>query len=293
MIRAIVWKELREQGLIALSLVVLGSGVLVAAALLADPPVESASPADVIRYLGTGRLATLMLVVTAGMVCGGAVFAAEREAGTMAFLDSLPASRWQLWRAKLIAGLGLAAMQIGLLVVVASGLGFVPTLGWAVAVALYALLAFAWGLFGSTTATHHAWVGRPGDPRCHSGQCCSAAPGRDLLPEPRNESSPSERSDPVSGGDVRTANRDVGMAVHPPGSGPGSGGTFPPQSWAAGPDRTLLAGRPAVAHSRAGDLGLRPAFRSHPPGPGCSAGAGLAGVGPDGGSAGRSDGLCQ
>lgn len=152
MIRAIVWKELREQGLIALSLVVLGSGVLVAAAMLADPPVESASPTDVIRFLGLGRLATLMLAVTAGMVCGGAVFAAEREAGTMSFLESLPYSQWQLWRAKLIAGLTLAILQVTLLVTVATGLGFVPTVGWAVAVIAYSILAFAWGMFGSTTA---------------------------------------------------------------------------------------------------------------------------------------------
>ena len=42
MIRAIVWKELREQGLIGLTLVVLGGGLLVAAATLADPPAPGA-----------------------------------------------------------------------------------------------------------------------------------------------------------------------------------------------------------------------------------------------------------
>ena len=101
--------------------------MLVAAAALADPPTDDAPPTDVIRYLGAGRLATLMLAVTAGMVCGGAVFAAEREAGTFAFLESLPRTRWLLWQAKLAAGLGLAAVQIGLLVAVAAVLGLVPT----------------------------------------------------------------------------------------------------------------------------------------------------------------------
>ena len=152
MIRAIAWKELREQGLIALTLVVLGGGLLAAAAALAEPPAPGASPSDVIRYLGLGRLATLMLAVTAGMVCGGAVFAAEREAATFSFLDSLPASRWQIWRAKLMAGLGLASAQIALLVAFSALLGMVPTLGWAVAVVLYSLLAFVWGVLGSTTA---------------------------------------------------------------------------------------------------------------------------------------------
>ena len=152
MIRAIAWKELREQGLIALTLVVLGGGLLAAAATLAEPPAQGASPTDVVRYLGLGRLATLMLAVTAGMVCGGAVFAAEREAATFSFLDSLPASRWQIWRAKVLAGLGLAFVQILLLVALAAALGLVSTLGWAVAVVVYSLLAFVWGVFGSTLA---------------------------------------------------------------------------------------------------------------------------------------------
>lgn len=152
MVRAIVWKEFREQGLIALTLLVLGSGVLVAAATLADPPAASSSPTDLIRFLGAGRLATLMLAVTAGMVCGGALFAAEREAGTMGFLDSLPASRWKIWRAKLAAGFALAAIQIVVVVGVAAGLGQVPSVGWAAAVAAYSLLAFSWGAYGSSVA---------------------------------------------------------------------------------------------------------------------------------------------
>ncbi len=152
MLRAIVWKEIREQWLIGGSLVVLGSGALVAAASLAEPPMPDAPRSDVIRHLGAGLLATLMLSVTAGMVCGGAVFAAEREAGTMAFLESLPASRWWLWVAKLVAGVGLAAAQIAVLILVASLLGLVPSLGWAIAIAVFAMLAFFWGTFGSTAA---------------------------------------------------------------------------------------------------------------------------------------------
>ena len=152
MIRAIVWKELREQGLIALTLLVLGSGILVTAATLADPPAASASPADVLRYLGAGRLATLLLAVTAGTVCGGALFAAEREAGTIGFLESLPASRWDLWRAKMVAGLTVALAQVVVIVAVSAALGLVPSPAWAVEVGLYSLQAFAWGAYGSTLA---------------------------------------------------------------------------------------------------------------------------------------------
>lgn len=152
MFRAVIWKELREQGLIAATLIVLGTGILVAAAALADPPSPSANPADVVRYLGVGRLGTLLLAVTAGMVCGGALFAAERESGTMGFLDSLPSSRWNLWWAKFAAGLALAAVQIALVLIAASALGQVGTVGFGVAVIVYALLAFAWGTYGSTLA---------------------------------------------------------------------------------------------------------------------------------------------
>jgi hypothetical protein len=152
MIRAVVWKEIREQGLIGLTLVVLGSGVLAAAAVLAEPPLPSAPQVDVIRYLGVGPLATLMLAVTAGMVCGGAVFAAEREAGTVGFLESLPVSRGRLWCAKFIAGLGLAAAQAGLLVAVAAALGLVPRFDRALGVGALSLMAFSWGVFGSTVA---------------------------------------------------------------------------------------------------------------------------------------------
>jgi len=150
MIKAVIWKELREQGLIGLTLVVLGSGVLVGVATLAEPPGQNAPAGDVIRHLGLGLLATLMLCVTAGMVCGGAVFAAEREAGTMGFLDSLPVSRWLLWRSKLFAGSGLAVVQVGILIAVAATLGLVPTFGWGRAVGVFAMLAFVWGMFGST-----------------------------------------------------------------------------------------------------------------------------------------------
>ncbi len=151
MIRAVVWKEWREQGLIGLALVVLGSGILVAVAMLADPPSPSAAPTDVIRSLGLGRLATLMLVVTAGMVCGGALFAAEREAGTMPFLETLPAPRWRLWYSKMVAGFGLAVVQIVLLLATAFALELADV-PFARRVVIYSLMAFAWGALGSTLA---------------------------------------------------------------------------------------------------------------------------------------------
>jgi hypothetical protein len=151
MTRAIVWKEFREQGLIGLTLVVLGGGVLVAVAMFADPP-QSATAADVFRAFGPGPLATLLLAVTAGTVCGGALFAAEREAGTHGFLDALPARRSQVWFGKVVAGAALVAVQAGAVIAAGLGLGLLSSPGWAVAVAVYAFLAFCWGVLGSTLA---------------------------------------------------------------------------------------------------------------------------------------------
>ncbi len=152
MIRAVVWKEFREQGLIGLALLVLGAGVLAAAAAFADPPTDNAPATDVLRYLGAGRLAALMLAVTAGTVCGGALFAAEREAGTIGFLEALPVSRSRLWGAKVLAGALLAVGQVAVVLGVAAALGLLGGRGWAAAIASDALLAFCWGAFGSTMA---------------------------------------------------------------------------------------------------------------------------------------------
>ncbi len=151
MIRAVVWKEFREQWVIALVLVVLGGGLLVAAATLGDPPAPGAPAGDVVKSLGVGRLATLMLVVTAGMVCGGALFAAEREAGTLTFLEVLPAMRRALWCAKVAAGAALALGQAGVLLALAAVLGLADG-AFAARLVVYGLLAFVWGTLGSTLA---------------------------------------------------------------------------------------------------------------------------------------------
>lgn len=152
MMRAIIWKEFREQGLIGLTLMVLGAGILVAAATLADPPTPGAATSDLVRFLGAGLMAALLLSVTAGTVCGGALFAAERESGTMGFLESHPISRGRLWRAKLLAGALLVSLEVGFVLAVAIGLGVVETANWALAISAYAALAFVWGLYGSTLA---------------------------------------------------------------------------------------------------------------------------------------------
>jgi hypothetical protein len=150
-VKAVVWKELREQGLIAVLLAVLGGALIIAASVFGDPPSTSASPSNLVGYLGAARLLTLMLVVTAGTVCGGALFAFEKETGTMLFLDALPVARGPLWGAKFVAGLALAALVAGALVAVSVVCG-VTDFGFATRLAVYGTLAFAWGALGSTLA---------------------------------------------------------------------------------------------------------------------------------------------
>lgn len=152
MVQAIVWKEFREQGLIGLTLIVLGSGVLVAAAVLSDPPAAGVSSSDPLRFLGAGRLATLLLAVTAGTVCGGALFAAEREAGTLGFLEALPVSRWDIWLGKLAAGAALVVCQVVPLLGLGAALGLVESGRVGLQLGLSALHAFVWGVYGSTVA---------------------------------------------------------------------------------------------------------------------------------------------
>ena len=298
MIRAIAWKELREQGLIALTLVVLGGGLLAAAATLAEPPAQGASPTDVVAYLGLGRLATLMLAVTAGMVCGGAVFAAEREAATFSFLDSLPASRWQIWRAKVLAGLGLAFVQMPAPRRAGrrAGDGSDPRVGDRGRRLFPARLRL--GRLRLHPGADHARVGRHRHTRRDPDRVLGAHPGHALLPEPSGEHAARQRRNPLPR--CACSRR---PSSFPRGLSPDSIARAPPRmrrlhaerltvpKWSPrrerlrpiaqpiaprrsrlGVDRPALARRASADRSRARDLGVRPALRT---GPAASPGAAL------------------
>lgn len=150
LIRAVIWKEWREHGSVVIVLAVFSVGMLIATAMFAHPPNPSAPATDIVRHLGLGRLATVMLVVTAGMVCGSALFASERENGTSTFLDTLPIYRTPLWLAKLIAGL---VLTIGLWIIITTTsalLGLIHSWSSVVALGIYAAMAYTWGILGST-----------------------------------------------------------------------------------------------------------------------------------------------
>ncbi len=152
MIRALVWKEVREQGVIAIALAVLGVGLLVGVGVLNSANgggnSELRSP-----LTDPGVLATLALTVTAGCVVGGTLFAAEKEMGTATFLGLLPVRRRTIWLGKMLAGAGIVFVVVATMLIGAAAAGSLgPTkslLGWVVLLLVGGLAAFAWASVGS------------------------------------------------------------------------------------------------------------------------------------------------
>lgn len=151
---AIFWKEFREQSLILLALVVMGSGVIIAAATFGEDR-GIRDTGSIGAYTSPGRLSTLALAVAAGTVIGGTLFAGERENGTYSFLEQLPLRPRGLFRAKVGAGFLLTSFTSIVLLGVGTALGVFgsikdATTWWALGYAT-SLGAFGWGTFGSAT----------------------------------------------------------------------------------------------------------------------------------------------
>jgi hypothetical protein len=151
-VRALLWKEWREQAAIVVALLALGGGVI-AAAVQFGGVVTDAGPFEFRGYGESGRLAFLMLALTAGTVIGGALFAGEHEAETAGVLEALPATRLRLWRGKVAAGYILAAAAGAVLIAEGLALGAAgpgkAAAPWATWVGVLTLAAFGWGTFGS------------------------------------------------------------------------------------------------------------------------------------------------
>ena len=167
MILTLSWKEFREHWPIWITMVIagLGLGLLMSA-------------------LNTGRegislaaLSVLGMAATYGVVCGAMMFAGEREAGTMVFLDIFLGRRDLIWLWKFLIGIVLALTQA--LVVAAVlvymqqsppewlplfvGLGNLDQAGfmawnlphpnqaiWFLVLPVITMEAYAWGLLGSS-----------------------------------------------------------------------------------------------------------------------------------------------
>jgi hypothetical protein len=148
MMRVLAWKEVRELAAVWVMLLAVTTGVLYAGWLSVAGTV--AWPAEMVMPAAVGLC---VLVGASGLVCGALLLASETEAGTQAFLDTLPAYRFQQLRIKLAVGLILAVVQG----VLAAGLGVLvgldpeplPLSAWLWLLPAVACVGLFWGLVGS------------------------------------------------------------------------------------------------------------------------------------------------
>ena len=151
MIRALLWKEAREQGVIVGALAVLGMAVLVGLGILNAGSKNTLDSRTALT--DPGLLAVVMLTVTAGAVVGGTLFAAEKENGTDVFLSLMPVQRRGVWAGKMLAGGGLVLAVTLVLFAAAAAVGLLGRpeyLGlWAIGLPVLAVATFCWGSVGS------------------------------------------------------------------------------------------------------------------------------------------------
>jgi hypothetical protein len=141
MIKALAWKEYREQRGVWLVMAAFTGLVLVVFTpwVVPDrlPPWERRA-----LFLAAGAI----LAWAYGVVCGGMLLAGEREGGTLAFLEGLPARRQQLWAAKCLTGTALV-LGFAALAVVLTAVQFGLEVWWQPAVlVLGGLSGLGWGL---------------------------------------------------------------------------------------------------------------------------------------------------
>jgi hypothetical protein len=142
MILTLAWKEYREQRAVWVTMVVVGALLLTVLPAVTEP-------GERMLYV----IALLAVAATAGLVSGAMLLAGEAESGTLTYLDTQPALRPPIWRAKVVAGallclpqgLALAGVAVSLRVLPAA----VPAEAWFAVVPAVTLEGFAWGLFGS------------------------------------------------------------------------------------------------------------------------------------------------
>ena len=146
MTHVLVWKVYREQRSVWLAMAGLALAGLVLGAIVLDQGSNKSS----LIALACG------IAYIYGLVVGALLLAGEREGGTAAFLDALPASRLAVWRGKCLGGGLFVLAQVfllwGLLLVMLppqDSVFLLPAM-----LAGCAMLGFGWGLlFSGRTQT--------------------------------------------------------------------------------------------------------------------------------------------
>ena len=150
MMRAIVWKETREQRLPALILTLLAVPILVVIGPLFDITVG----VQAVRVMLAAFFAW-----ACGMVTGAILLANESETGTQALLDILPRWRRQVFAAKTAFGLVVALMQSLVLAITCEIMRPAAEVTPPVFLTLVGIIYAGWlglncGLFGSALGKH-------------------------------------------------------------------------------------------------------------------------------------------
>lgn len=152
MIRAMLWKEWREQRTVALAVLSFGALSLYLTAQFADP----VGGGSAWERGGPRELMAVALAYLAGAVSGAILLADEKEVGTLEFLDTLPCRRRTLWVGKAVAGGLITIFQCGVLALTAVALGStddrMSPQSYGLLVVLVGVLAYAWGTFGGALA---------------------------------------------------------------------------------------------------------------------------------------------
>lgn len=168
---SLLWKEYREHRSIWLTMVI--STSLLALVLVQFTSGGDASSTRV--GLVSIPLMVLGMAAAYGVVCGAMMFAGEREAGTMVFLDIFSGKRDLLWLCKFAIGILLAATEALVIALIVqqllkqppppwlptlvgqkSGEAFISGTGtadpsyWFAVLPLVTLEAYGWGLLGSS-----------------------------------------------------------------------------------------------------------------------------------------------
>jgi hypothetical protein len=150
-IASLVWKEYREHRAIWLAMAVLAVGSLTIATQWQLPNGWKGGDQDAATAVIGGAF---ILAAMYGLVCGGMMFAGERETRGMWFLDTLPLGRGELWGIKLLIGMAFVLLYSVVIIATGVALGLVghgaihPVA--TVLIPLTALEAYVMGLCAST-----------------------------------------------------------------------------------------------------------------------------------------------
>jgi ABC-type transport system involved in multi-copper enzyme maturation permease subunit len=150
-IASLLWKEYREHRSVWIAMALLAVISLTAAAQLLLPQGWRAASQDAAAGLVGGAI---ILTAMYGLVCGGMMFAGERESRGMAFLSILPLGRAELWWFKCLIGLVFVLLYCGVILGIGAAIGVVGPNAipphWTLLLPIVALEAYAWGLCTST-----------------------------------------------------------------------------------------------------------------------------------------------